>query len=614
MCGVFGCIGLALEHDAASRCVAALRHRGPDGAGIERFTVGNRQVVLGHTRLAILDLSSAGNQPMTSRDGRWWVSYNGEIYNHLDLRCEVPATFRGHSDTETLVESLAASGFDATIGRLNGMFAFAAFDRQAEKLFLVRDPFGIKPLYYALADDGGIAFASEIRALREMVPTGRAVDAGSLQCFLTLRFVPSPRTLWKDVFRLPAGHALIYDIATGRAELRRYIAAGTDHFAGSAEDAVATYHELLARAVERQLLSDVPVGILLSGGVDSALVAALSRRLGPRLPCFTVGFGDTDAESEIAAAAETARLLDLSFVPVRLAPEEVLAGLDTVMGVLEEPIASTSTLAMWPLIKRARRDVTVALTGQGSDEPWGGYRRYQNEIIRRQLRLPGLLAAMRHLPLTGRPIPEAINRAVRSLPISDPALRFEAAYALFTSEERAELTGRADDGNALSDIRYWRDWAGDAREPVEQMMAIDSRTCLPDDWLLYADKISMAFSLETRVPILDLEVVRFVESLPRPYKLRLGRGKIVHKLAAKRHLPATIVHRRKMGFPVPFAAWSRGPLRKRVGERLLEGLPGTGLFRRAAVERLWTSHLDRRRDVGRQIFALFSLAEVIAPR
>jgi len=266
---------------------------------------------------------------------------------------------------------------------------------------------------------------------------------------------------------------------------------------------------------------------------------------------------------------------------------------------------------MWPLVKRARCDVTVALTGQGGDEPWGGYRRYQNEVVRRHLGWSVMLNAVGRLPPMGRTMPEAVRRAVRSLPVADPARRFEEAYALFTSEDREALTGRADDGNALSDIRYWHEWVGAGREPVEQMMAIDSRTCLPDDWLLYADKISMASSLETRVPILDLEVVRFVDSLPRGYKLRLGRGKIVHKLAAGRHLPRRIVHRRKKGFPTPFARWSRGPLRDRVAGLLLDGLPASGFFRRAAVERLWAQHLGMSHDVGRQIFALFSLAETM---
>ncbi|MFZ5790038.1 MAG: asparagine synthase (glutamine-hydrolyzing) [Pseudomonadota bacterium] len=608
MCGIFGAVtdsGTAVHAQAG---LAHLRHRGPDSEGVKELELVGRRVVFGHTRLAILDLSPAGHQPMTSRDGRWLVSYNGEIYNHLELRRDLEVNFRGHSDTETLVEHLATHGLAKTLPRLNGLFAFAALDREAGRLYLVRDPFGIKPLYYAQLPRRGLAFASEVRALQALADLSPPADADALQCFLTLRFVPSPRTLWQGICRLPAGHMLCFDLKTGESELVCYIKPATSRFEGGMDEAVRRYREVLEAAVRRQLLSDVPVGVLLSGGIDSALVAALAKEAGQALPCYTVGFGEEHRECEIDDARETARVLGLPFVAVKATPADLMATVDDVVGSLEEPIVSTSALAIWHLIKRMRQDVTVALSGQGSDEPWGGYTRYQNELVRRLLPSPRLAAWLdRAIGCSGR-LPEAAVRALRSLPIEKPAERFREAYALFTAPQRQLLTGRADDGRAIGDIEYWLDWVnGAAQEPVEGMMGVDARTCLPDDWLLYTDKISMAFALEARVPILDLEVVRFVESLPRPFRLALGRRKIVHKTMARRYLPASIVNRPKKGFPIPFGQWSRGPLRRRVEAVLLDELPRHAPFNRGAVEGLWRAHLARSRPLDRQVYALFIL-------
>jgi asparagine synthase (glutamine-hydrolysing) len=607
MCGIFGSVNHALDPE---RALALLRHRGPDSQGSERLNAAGQDLLFGHTRLAILDLSAAGHQPMASRDGRWRVTYNGEIYNHLDLRRELEVNWRGHSDTETLVESLAAHGMAAAVARLNGMFAFAAVDLEAGKLYLARDPFGIKPVYYRFMPDRGPVFASEIRALQGADEPSLGIDPDALQSFLTLRFVPSPDTLWQGVHRLPPGHLLEVDLQTMAHRLTCYIEPVIERFQGSIEDAVETYHDLLGQGIERQLLSDVPVGLLLSSGIDSALVAALAKEKGHDLPCYTVGFEAGHEESEMPGAAETCRVLGLPFHPVTVGPEEVIQVIDDIVSTLEEPIVSTAPLVMWHLVKRAREDVTVALTGQGSDEPWGGYARYQNEIVRGLLPFPGSLGALR----AGRGLwqgraPEWVDRALRSLPIADRARRFQEAYALFTAEQRQSLTGRQDDGKALKALNYWLAWHQPANcAPAEDMMRLDTRTCLADDWLLYGDKISMAFSLETRVPILDLEVVRFIESLPLAYRIRLGRTKIVHKMMARRYLPKAIVERKKMGFPTPFASWSRGRLKDRVGGMLLEELPRDGPMEKASIERMWASHLKGKRHLSRQIYALFMLA------
>ncbi len=605
MCGIVGAVNRSLDMDAA---LIALGHRGPDSSGETRVDVAGTPVHLGHTRLAILDLSPAGHQPMTSRDGRWTVSYNGEIYNHLDLRRELPGPFRGHSDTETLVEHIAVHGLDRTVRALNGMFAFAALDRASGELHLVRDPFGIKPLYYRTGAPGELVFASEIRALGPHQGERLEFDPVALQTFLTLRFVPSPATIWKGVHRLAAGHVLTMELAGGAMRTAPFIDPVTDHFGGTVDDAVTQYQELLGNAVERQLLSDVPVGMLLSSGIDSSIVAALAAERGHALRCYTVGFGAEHRESELAGAAETCRVLGLPFVPVEVDADAVIDAVTSVVASLEEPIVSTAALVMWHLVRRAREDVTVVLTGQGSDEPWGGYTRYQNEIGRAlnpftpAWRLAGLTK-----PLWSR-APDSVVRALRSLPVDDRLDRFVGTYELFDADQRATLTGDSSDGAARSSLEYWSHWLAPADcSPAEEMMRIDTRTCLADDWLLYGDKISMATSLETRVPILDLDVVRFVESLPLDMRIRLGRRKIVHKKMAERYLPESIVNRPKMGFPTPFGTWARGPMRDLVGSVLLDELPATGHFRRAALEDVWATHLAGKKDLTRQVYALFVL-------
>jgi asparagine synthase (glutamine-hydrolysing) len=611
MCGIVGIAGTGTNNAPVdiNALLALLHHRGPDSQGSCTLAVAGRSVVLGHTRLAILDLTPSGHQPIASRDGRWWLTFNGEIYNHLALRASLPGRFRGHSDTETLVEALAAYGIEATLPKLNGMFAFCAVDTLEKKLYLARDPFGIKPLYYR--ENGEVlSFASEARALRALEASPPKVDREALQTFLTLRYVPSPRTLWENVLRLPPGHCLTRDLASGATDLRCFIKPTAERFEGSLAEAVRAYHDQLRLAVERQLLSDVPVGILLSGGIDSALVAALAREQGRELPCFSVGFGGNHAECELDAAAETAAVLGFPFVPVTVSPEELWDAVPGIVNSVEEPLGTTSILPMWYLVHRARRDVTVVLTGQGSDEPWGGYTRYQSEVLRRLLPAPAILKGPGKLADRLLALPEFAQRALRSIPVADIALRFEEAYALFTSEERRLLTGDSGDGCAIQDIRRWLRWAAPVEcQPVEKMMRIDSRMNLADDLLIYGDKISMATALETRVPMLDIELVRFVESLPIAYRVGINARKVVHKKLAETFLPSAIVHRPKRAFQVPFGAWLRGEWRDRVGSTLFESnAPYSEMIDVKSLRQLWDSHQSGARDHSRKLYALFILA------
>ena len=610
MCGILGTIGQAPFEAARGRALADLHHRGPDSAGQILLQYQGKDIWLGHTRLAILDLSEAGHQPMHSHDGRWYVTFNGEIYNHADLRHDLNVNWRGHSDTETLVEALAVWGITKTLARLNGMFAFAAVDLQSGKAYFARDPFGIKPLYYTQSAQS-LSCASEIRVLSDLGGSRFSVDRDALQTFLSLRYVPSPHTLLDGVKRVPPGHCLHIDIPSMATRMQSYVQPQTRRFSGSLDDAVDQYHELMGKAVGRNMLSDVPVGVLLSGGIDSAYVAALAARLSKDTPCFSVGFGPGFAECELEDAAHSAKLLGLKMYPMRVTHDDLWGVFESSIASIEEPLGTTSVLPMWALSKYAREQVKVVLTGQGSDEPWGGYRRYQGELWRDvpMVSLMARLAAPVMARLPG--VPDHVARAVDSLPVADIGARFEREYGLFSSAQRETLTGRADCGGAVDSIRYWLDWSAGQTDidGAQRMMTIDSRMGLADDLLLYGDKISMAHSLEARVPMLDVELVRFIESLPRNYRVTLRQGKIAHKLASRKYLPHDIVYRKKKGFRMPFSHWIRHDWRERTSAVLFQdGAPHLNWMGKAGIQRIWDEHQHGRRDWGRQLFALLAFA------
>ncbi len=618
MCGIFGATR-SLEASEVDRVLTLLDHRGPDSRGDECIGCGDGQVHFVHTRLAIQDLSTSGHQPMRSRDGRWWVTFNGEIYNHFELRRLTGGDFRGTSDTETLVEFIAASGIDDTVQKLNGIFAFAAYDTETGNLYLVRDQFGIKPLYYmehsgvkgsSAARVRTLLFSSEIKPLLDFLPD-REVDARGLQTFLSLRYIPSPGTLLRGVSRLPPGHYLVHDTRSGQSVTHRYIRPVAERFEGTFDEATEIYRQELKRAVESQLLSDVPVGVLLSGGIDSALVAAMASEKNPGLTSFTVGFGAGYEDCEIEDAAETARVLGISHEYVQVTPRDLQGSLSEIFQAIEEPLGTTSVMPMWFLSRLARSRSTVVLTGQGNDEPWGGYRRYQIEML--LTKFPWLKSPIFRIPesVSGLVPDDGFRRGLDCLGEPDTALRFSNAYALFSRSEVQALTPDSRERFSGESIRYWLQWLNDVNcsGDDEIMMRIDTRMNLADDLLLYGDKISMAFALEARVPMLDTGLIRFIESLPLSYRTGFSRTKLVHKAMASQYLPDAIVHRRKKGFQVPFGEWSRGIWKDFTGGQLLDGnRKFHRIVDRSAVERMWNRHLDGRKDFSRQIFALLMLS------
>lgn len=602
MCGILGAINV----DFDEKVLDLICHRGPDGAGIVRRTLGRHRITLGHRRLAIVDLSPAGAQPMATKDGRCLITYNGEVYNHQTLRTELRGTpFNGHSDTETILKYLQQYGI-LGVQRFNGIFAFGFVDETKNKLYLARDPFGVKPLYYSRGL-GTFVFASEIKPILHLIPD--TLDLDNLAEVLRLRYSPSPDTLFSNLRKVRPGHILEVDLSRLDLPVREYpfLVALPETIGISFPDAVDRYGKLFEAAIQRQLMSDIEVGILLSGGVDSALVAAYAQKHCPyRMKAFTVGFKERNEDAdEIADARETARILDLDHYVVRIGFEDFLASVRECVSVVEEPAATTSISPMFYLSNLVSKHVKVVLSGQGADEPLGGYRRYQIEILR-QLLPKGTSNAMAFLARLLCVQNDAVLRGVTAAGESDDMKRFLHVYSVFDEAEIVQLIGRRDT-RSQERLAYFYNLLGCARQQhgIERMMSIDTRMNLPDELLLYTDKIAMHYSIECRVPILDLELVRFIESLPYQYRVRLWRTKIVHKDFARKVLPDFIIRRRKKGFDPPIQTWfsNREVLR---GVLLDRSSRFASVFDLDAVEKLLEEH-EKGFNRGRHIFLLLRL-------
>ncbi|MFT7304751.1 MAG: asparagine synthase (glutamine-hydrolyzing) [Candidatus Azotimanducaceae bacterium] len=608
MCGIFG-TSRRLSEAQQIEMTRLLNHRGPDSQGQETLGHQSHHFYFAHTRLAIQDLSAEGHQPMFSRSGRWAITYNGELYNHHELRASLKGPWRGNSDTETLIEHIDEFGVSKTLNRLNGIFAFAAFDLESSKLYLCRDTFGVKPVYYT-EDAGNISFASEMKPLIALQDKSPELHQGALSAFLSLRYTPSPETLLTGIHRLPPGHLLVHDRHTGSTQIEPYLTATNERFEGSLEDAVTGYRQQMSDAVSRQLISDVPVGVLLSGGIDSAVIAALAREHSDDLTAFTVGFGKHHPECELSDAAETARVLDIRHESVEVVPETLIEVLDTIITSIEEPLGTTSIMPMWYLTQLARQKATVVLAGQGNDEPWGGYRRYQIELLMQKLPLlreaPFRLAGK----LDGLVKSDGYRRGLQCLGYSDNSTRFLRAYSLFDANEMA-LLGIPANADLPSKLAYWSQLLSSSTSisDAERMMRIDTRMNLADDLLLYGDKVSMAFALELRVPMLDPGVVQFVESLPLQYKASMRQTKIAHRMMAAQYLPAEIINRPKKGFQVPFGEWSRTVWKDYVASQLLDpGMQITSVLDPKGLRTIWDKHQSGSFDYSRQLFALLTLS------
>jgi asparagine synthase (glutamine-hydrolysing) len=596
--------------DAAQRMVEALRHRGPDGEAIRRIG----PVALAHTRLAIIDVAG-GDQPLDSEDGRVTLIANGEIYNHRALRTRLEQ--RGHrfatgSDCEAILHAYEESG-PGCVHELNGIFAFVLWDDRRRRLVAARDEFGVKPLYW-WSDGTRVAVASEIGALLDAGLVRAEVDKIALDHYLACRFVPAPRTLFEGIHKLPAASTLVVEEGGGpRVETWRRPPA-EPHRDLSDADLAELLAERFMDAVERQMMSDVPYGAFLSGGVDSAAVVAAMAKRSPTPPTtFTIGFpGHGEVLDEREYAAESARMIGTEHHSTAMLETGFLAELATAMPRLEEPCGIPSAPALAQLARFAAERVKVVLAGQGADEPHGGYGRHQAAAVLRQLRLaPAALASPAAAVARALPRAARARRAAHLLGGRGDAERLLRLVEITDAEVRTALLGFARGRATEERLESARGVLADVpgRDLLEQALYLDTRMFLPDGILICNDKMSMAASLELRVPFLDVELMRFVERIPAKARVRPRNGKRLHRMAMERLLPPGIADRPKHGFSTPYDDWLRAALGEEVERRYEPGEPLAGLVEPAAVKRLVAEHRRGRADHKSVLYCLLELSE-----
>lgn len=612
-----------------------IAHRGPDGDGVWSDTEAG--IALGHRRLAIVELSPLGHQPMASADGRWMLVFNGEIYNHFELRAELGAggaapEWRGHSDTETLAAAIAAWGLEKTLARAVGMFAIALWDRRDRVLHLVRDRFGEKPLYYGWVG-GDFLFGSELKALHAHPGFANPVDRDALGAFAARTYVPAPRSIWRDVYKLEPGCILTVtpDAARvapgappaegrhGGLTLTRYwsyrdvLAAGAADPIGTEADAIAALDGALGQAIAGQAMADVPVGAFLSGGIDSSTVVALyQRHASTPVRTYSIGFEEAGFDEAVYAkqvATHFGTVHHERYVTVA----ETRDVIPKLPSMYDEPFADSSQIPTHLVSRFAREEVTVALSGDGGDELFAGYNRHfaaprmweRLSLLPRPLRAAAG-ASLSRLPagmwnaLPGRP-PHFGAKIQKALRVAGHARRFDDVYSSFLDEwsfERSPVVGAG-----RQDPLDLEPYPG-APDAV-RMMYCDATAYLPDDILVKVDRAAMAVSLETRVPFLDHRVAAVAARIPLSMKIKNGRGKHVLRELLYSHAPRALFERPKAGFAIPIGQWLRGPLRPWAEELLSPTrLAAEGYFDPAVVTARWRDHLSGRRDATPALWAV----------
>lgn len=615
MCGICGQYNFESGAPASKALVRAmtrsLAHRGPDDEGLHF----DGAIGLGFRRLSIIDLAG-GHQPMSDVGRTVQVVFNGEIYNFRELRRELidaGYVFRTSSDTEVIVHGYRHWGIEV-LRRLSGMFGLAIWDALRKRLVLARDPAGIKPVYYRV-ERGTVFFGSEIRALLSVLPSRPSVDSTALNLFLRYRYVPSPFTLHEGIRKLAPGTMAVFE--PGGWRIDRWYRSPSQSSSEALTDAQATeaLSALYERALARHLVSDVPVGLLLSGGVDSGLLLALMNRHGDAWPTFTAGYGRGE-DDELPAAARSAEIFSARHTPVPLPQVRFQQALPRIVGVLEEPVASSSVVLMDELCRTTRESVKVALVGQGPDELFGGYSRHLG--VRYGSHWRGLPRWLRQgvSGLTERlPRGETLKRGIRALDIAEPLRRYQAVFSLLPGERIDSLFRegllRGGAGDAVLDA-----WGALAPEmagcdELGAFQVLEIRSSLPDELLMFTDKISMAHGLELRVPYLDREIVEFARRLPARFKIRRGERKWLHRRVARRMLPREILSRPKLGFSVRAVdAWLRQPIDGGLGGHLRDSEAEIfDYLRPDAVQRLLVEHESGRHDNHKLLYSLVVLEE-----
>lgn len=592
MCGIAGTYhlghGAAPADDRIQAALACIAHRGPDDEGVHRAG----RAVLGHRRLSIIDTSSAGHQPFTDQDGRYTMVFNGEVFNFAELRAGLEAQghrFRSRTDTEVVLRLFALKG-PACLHDLNGFFALAIHDAREDTLFLARDRYGVKPLLWCRHGDG-LLFGSEMGALLAL-GAPRRLDRVSLRTYFTHFYIPAPHSILEDVHKLPPGHSLTADTTGLRVE-RWYDAEAAAAGTPVPPDPTGRLRQLLDDAVRIRLVSDVPVGTFLSGGLDSSIVSALAKRHKPDLRTFSIGYTEAYYD-ETPYAEAVARHLGTAHTTFTLGHDDLADSYAGLLAALDEPFADQSALPSYILNARTRQQVTVALSGDGADEVFGGYRKHQAEL---RVRTPG---AVERLALLGAPVWRTLPRS-RNHPLADrvrqldrfarsAALSPQDRYLLLASWDEeldaSTLLEPAADEAAFSRRRQAITAPLAAHRDLNGLLWADLRTVLPDDMLRKVDLTSMAHALEVRTPFLDRRVVELAFALPAEAKFRKGSGKHLLRQAFADLLPAATVTRSKRGFEVPLTPLLKGPLADRVNACAEEDLLRAAGLAPAAVRKV----------------------------
>ncbi len=623
MCGIAG-FWLRKEtgHEPAEllrRIGDTLAHRGPDDSGV--FLDKNSGLGLSFRRLSIIDLTAEGHQPMASASGRYTIIFNGEVYNYEAIRAELgPQQWRGHSDTEVMLAAIERWGLDAAVRRFVGMFAFALWDGFERRLHLVRDRIGIKPLYYGDVE-GSFVFASELKALRAFPGFQAAIDRDSLAAYMRCSYVPAPHSIYEGIHKLPPGQILTLTSGEASPVLSAYWSAedvarngAESRLQGGDEEIIEQLHEKLSDSVRLRMIADVPLGAFLSGGIDSSTVVALMQTQSSRpVKTFTIGFHE-DQYNEATHARKIAQHLGTEHTEFFVTPQDAFDVVPLLPAMYDEPFADSSQIPTHLVSRLARRHVTVALSGDGGDELFCGYPRYDflQSLWNALRKIPGPIARstaklMHWVPAAlinntaeRLPLPqrlrrgpgEKLHRFADHLSAQDPAEIYLRALTMWPDPSAVVLNSHEHD----SVSQAIRKFAGmpDVREMA---MLTDLTNYLPDDILTKVDRASMAIGLEARVPLLDHRVVEFAWRLPLHFKVRDGRTKWALRQVLYRHVPAELVERPKMGFGVPIDLWLRGPLREWAEDLLApESLGRHGLFSVEPIRQKWKEHVSGARD------------------
>ncbi len=619
MCGIAGILrfdGRSVPPELIDTMVASIRHRGPDDYG----TLVEGGVALGMRRLAIVDLSPTGHQPLFNEDGSVAVVYNGELYNHRDIRSRVEAeghTFRGTSDTEVLVHGFEQLGAAGLCRRLSGMFAFALYDRRRRRVYLARDAYGIKPLYVRRTHQQ-LSFASEIRALAFDGSGSPSIDTSFTGTFLRAGYLPSPHTAFAGVLKVSPGTLHEIDLETGETRVEQFYRLRPGEIDDTRPEALLErLRGLLNESVRRHLMADVPTGLFLSGGLDSSALTVFANHHAAPPKTFSIGFSSSDRGDETRFAAAVARRAGNENVRIDLSPAN-LSDLAPIVEALEEPLADSAVLPLWYLCAGTSKHVKVALSGEGGDEVLGGYARYFWGPVVDDLRPLLMNHAGSMLGVTGLFPSRSLgvfNVARRMAKVANsvslpPAARYLVWFDIFNAEERQGLIGDGGPDRAADRYEQLFAEANDLRlDPVQTLQYVDFQTMLVDNLLMKADKISMAHSLEVRVPFLSPALVEFGLGLPPAEKIGAVQDKRLMRRLLSPELGMRIANRPKRGFEIPVDRWFREPAAEPVRSQLADGALVSSLgFAPRAITGLLDRHMHGE-DVGRKLFALTALEQ-----